>query len=168
MEIHSEARIDAFAALLDREKVVVLNAGLSNDRIRLNAGHELGHHLYNDCVGSSQFTKKEIEKRVAQLDGVIHVNNDIVLLPVSRHDDQLRHRVARAIYGNPNFGRYGATVNPSIHIIVNGGHVTLTSVVMSEVDRRLARLLAGRFHAFSVTNELRLPDEVTAELEQLG
>ena len=112
--------------------------------------------------------KDGIERRVARIDGVTRVNNEIELLPVSSNDDQLRRLVARAIYGNPNFGRYGATVNPSIHIIVNGGHVTLTGVVMSEVDRRLARLLAGRFHAFSVTNELRLPDEVTAELEQLG
>ena len=47
--------------------------------------------------------KKDIEKRVAKLDGVTHVNNEIVLLPVSGYDDQLRYRVARAIYGNPHF-----------------------------------------------------------------
>ena len=111
--------------------------------------------------------KTEIEKRVAKLDGVTHVNNEIVLLPVSRHDDQLRYRVARAIYGNPRFWRYGASANPPIHIIVNRGHVTLTGVVASEVDRSLARALAGQFDSFSLENELRLPDEVTAELEQL-
>jgi len=63
VEIHSDARIDALAGLLDDEKVVVLNAGLCNDRVRLNAGHELGHHHYEDCVGSSNLTKQEIEKR---------------------------------------------------------------------------------------------------------
>lgn len=112
--------------------------------------------------------KKDIEKRVAKLDGVTHVNNEIVLLPVSGYDDQLRYRVARAIYGNPHFWRYGARANPPIHIVVNRGHVTLTGVVASEIDRRLARALAGQFDSFSVTNELRLPDEVTAELGQLG
>ena len=76
--------------------------------------------------------------------------------------------MARAIYGNPNFWRYGVGAQPSIHIIVERGHVTLTGVVQNEVDRTLARALAGQFDAFSVTNELRIPSEVTAELEQLG
>ena len=112
--------------------------------------------------------KSDIEKRVAKLDGVTHVNNEITLLPASRHDDQLRYRVARAIYTNPHFWRAGASANPPIHIVVNRGHVTLTGVVASEVERTLARALAGQFNAFSLTNQLRLPDEVTAELEQLG
>jgi Zn-dependent peptidase ImmA (M78 family) len=40
------AGIDGLAATLKDESVVVLNSTLSNDRIRLNAAHELGHHLY--------------------------------------------------------------------------------------------------------------------------
>ena len=51
--------------------------------------------------------------------------------------------------------------------MVNRGHVTLTGVVNSEADRRLARAYAGQFNAFSITNELRLPHEVTAQLEAL-
>ena len=112
--------------------------------------------------------KSDIENRVAKLDGVTHVNNEITLLPLSRYDDELRYRVARAIYTNPHFWHVGRRVNPPIHIVVNRGHVTLTGVVASEVDRTLARALAGQFSAFSLTNELRLPDEVTAELEQFG
>ena len=112
--------------------------------------------------------QRDITKRVAALDGVTEVKNDIELLPVSRFDDQLRYRVARAIYGNATFWHYAARANPSIHIVVDRGHVTLTGVVDSEVDRHLARVLATQFDAFSVTNELRLPDEVTDELEALG
>ena len=52
--------------------------------------------------------------------------------------------------------------------MVERGHVTLTGVVDSETDRHLAISLARQFDAFSVTNELRLPAEVTAELEALG
>lgn len=52
--------------------------------------------------------------------------------------------------------------------MVNRGHVTLTGVVDNEMDRQLALTLAAQFNAFSVTNELRLPEEVTAELEALG
>ena len=45
--------------------------------------------------------------------------------------------------------------------------MTLTGVVNNETERQLARSIAGQFNVFSVTNELRLPDEVTADLETL-
>ena len=32
--------------------------------------------------------------------------NEITVLPVSQFDDRLRYRIARAIYGNPNFWNY--------------------------------------------------------------
>ena len=108
-----------------------------------------------------------IEKRVAALDGVTTVTNAIAVLPASRFDDELRHGIARAIYRHPTFWRYAVSANPPIHIVVERGHVTLTGSVDSETDRQLARALAGQFDAFSVTNELRLPHEVTTELEAL-
>ena len=40
--------------------------------------------------------------------------------------------------------------NPPIHIIVDGGHVTLTGVVNSNVERMLARSLATGFGELSV------------------
>ena len=46
------------------------------------------------------FKKKEIVKRVARVEGVTHVEDAIDVLPVSQFDNQLRYRVARAIYGN--------------------------------------------------------------------
>lgn len=114
------------------------------------------------------YKARAIEKRVDALDGVTAVTNAIAVLPASLFDDQLRRGIARAIYGNSNFWHYGARAYPSIHIVVNRGHVTLTGVVDTEADRMLARVLAGQFSAFSVTNELRLPHEATAELEALG
>ena len=50
--------------------------------------------------------------------------------------------------------------NPPIHIIVDGGHVTLTGVVNSNIDRMLARSLAVGFGELSVTNELRTDAEM--------
>lgn len=41
------AGIDGLAATFQHESVVVLNCDLSNDRVRLSAAHELGHHLYD-------------------------------------------------------------------------------------------------------------------------
>jgi hypothetical protein len=59
-------------------------------------------------------------------------------------------------------------VNPPIHIIVERGRITLTGVVASEVERMLARSLAGSFNAFSVTSALKTDQEMKALLDRKG
>jgi osmotically-inducible protein OsmY len=113
------------------------------------------------------YKKNDIEKRVGKIDGVHQVVNKITVLPVSTFDDELRFRIARAIYGNSNFWNYGSMANPPIHIIVENGHVTLDGVVNSNTDRMLARSIASSFGAFSVTNDLKTDAEVEQELEHL-
>jgi hyperosmotically inducible protein len=113
------------------------------------------------------YKRDEIGRRVAKVDGVREVNNRIGVLPASQFDDELRYGIARAIYGNSNFWNYGNMANPPIHIIVERGRVTLEGVVNSEVDRMLARSIAGSFNAFSVTNNLKTDDEARRELERL-
>jgi hyperosmotically inducible protein len=109
------------------------------------------------------YKKTDMEKRIAKVDGVRGLRNDIDVLPVSQFDDQLRYRVSRAIYGNPSFWNYAAKANPPIHIIVEGGHVTLAGVVNSNVERMLARSLATGLGEFSVTNALKTDAEVKSE-----
>ena len=106
------------------------------------------------------YKRDDILKRVAKVDGVKETRDRIDVLPVSMFDDQLRHRVARAIYGNQNFQQFAASANPPIHIVVEHGRVTLTGVVQSDVDRMLARSLATQFGAFSVSNNLKTVAEV--------
>jgi hyperosmotically inducible periplasmic protein len=101
------------------------------------------------------FKRAEIEKRLALIEGVRHIRNEIEVLPASVADDELRRRVARAIYGNPSFWNYAARAHPPIHIVVEHGRVTLTGVVNSNVERVLARSLATGLGELSVTNELR-------------
>ena len=113
------------------------------------------------------YKKNDIEKRVARIEGVHQVVNKITVLPVSSFDDELRFRIARAIYGNSNFWNYGSMANPPIHVIVDNGHVTLDGVVNSNTDRMLARSIASSFGAFSVTNNLKTDAEVEQELEHL-
>ena len=112
------------------------------------------------------YKRNDIEKRVAKVDGVREVRNEITVLPVSQFDDELRYRIARSIYGNSNFWNYAIMANPPIHIVVEHGRVTLTGVVQSNVDRMLARSLATQFGAFSVTNELKTDAEVREALEK--
>ena len=106
------------------------------------------------------YKKDDIGKRIAGIDGVTAVQNNIGVLPVSQFDEQLRQRVARAIYGNPSFWNYAAMANPPIHIIVENGRVTLTGVVNSNVERMLARSLATGLGEFSVDSQLRTDAEM--------
>ena len=98
--------------------------------------------------------RQAIEKRVAGIDGVREVRNEIAVLPPLSSDDDLRLRIARAIYGNPTFWSYAARANPPIHIIVERGHVTLRGTVSSNVERTMARTLATGQGELSVSNEL--------------
>jgi osmotically-inducible protein OsmY len=100
---------------------------------------------------------------VAKLDGVREVDNQIDTLPVSSFDDQLRFAIARRIYRDSLFSHYAMQVNPPIHIVVDRGHVTLTGAVNSEVERRMAEVIArSAFGVFSVNNKLRLDSESAA------
>lgn len=108
------------------------------------------------------YKKDEIERRVARIDGVRELKSTIRVLPVSPFDEELRSRVARAIYGSPSFWRYAAMSNPPIHIIVENGRVTLTGVVNNEVERALARSLASGLGELSVVSELRTDDVVAS------
>ena len=113
------------------------------------------------------YKKNDIERRVQKLPSVERLVNKIEVLPVSQFDDDLRFRIARAIYSNPNFRPFATMVNPPIHIIVDHGRVTLEGVVNSQVDRMIARSIASNFLAFDVKNELKTEAEVKAELEKL-
>lgn len=106
------------------------------------------------------YKRNEIGKRVAEIKGVQEVANRIEVLPVSTYDDDLRYRIARAIYGSPSFWTYATMANPPIHIIVERGRVTLTGVVNTNVERMLARSLATGWGELSVSNELRTDAEV--------
>ena len=111
------------------------------------------------------YKREDIAQRVARVAGVSSVENRLEVLPVSQYDEELRYRISRAIYGNPSFWQYASMANPPIHIVVDRGHVTLTGVVQSHVERMLARSLATSFGALSVSNELKTDAEVQAALE---
>jgi len=107
------------------------------------------------------YKKDAIEQRVSRIDGVRQVHDQIAVLPVSQFDDRLRYRIARAIYSNPNFWNYAIMADPPVHIVVEHSRVTLTGVVQSEVERMLARSIAGsQFGAMSVVNNLKTDAEV--------
>jgi len=113
------------------------------------------------------YKKEDIARRVSRVAGVNVVQNKIQVAPVSIFDDELRFRIARAIYGNPAFWHYANMAQPPIHIVVKNGHVTLAGVVNSNVERALARSLATGLGAFDVNNTLKTDDEMKNDLEKI-
>lgn len=102
-------------------------------------------------------TRRDAERRVARIEGVERVINKIEVLPVSGFDDQIRSRTYRAVFRSGGLYRYAMGANPSLHIVVKNGHVTLEGVVSNQMDSRLAYMAArGVSGVFSVTNNLRI------------
>lgn len=114
------------------------------------------------------FKVQDLTRRVSRVEGVRKVDNQIQVLPASRFDDELRLRIARAIYGNPSFWHYASMANPPIHIVVEQGRVKLEGTVNSNVERMLAQSLSIGFGEFSVENRLKTDAERQVELEQIN
>jgi hyperosmotically inducible protein len=100
--------------------------------------------------------KSDAENVVKRIPGVKQVINQIKVLPMSDMDWQIRRAEAKAIYGDAQIGtRYGYQALPSVHIIVDNGHVTLEGVVDSQFDDTLIRTRANTVpNVFSVTDNL--------------
>jgi osmotically-inducible protein OsmY len=87
--------------------------------------------------------------------GVKDVVDNINVLPTSPMDDDIRLRVARAVYGNPSLSKYAMDPQKPIRIVVNNGHVTLYGVVDSQMDKQLAETQAKSVpNVFSVDDKL--------------
>jgi hyperosmotically inducible protein len=102
--------------------------------------------------------KTDAERAVKRIEGIEEVVNRIEVLPLSPMDDEIRIAEYRAIYGDPALAtRYGYRALPSIHIIVENGHVTLEGVVANEADKNLIGIRANEVpNVFSVTNNLEI------------
>jgi hyperosmotically inducible protein len=104
--------------------------------------------------------KSDAENAVKRIEGVTQVNNQIKVLPPSPADDQIRRQVARAVSNQGGLYRYFMGAVPSIHIIVDNGHVTLKGVVDNQADDTQAKLAANQVPGvFSVKDELQIANQ---------
>lgn len=92
---------------------------------------------------SQPWKKKDIERLAQSVPGVTSVTNELKVLPLSGFDNDLRLRIARAVYGHPSLSRYAIQAVPPIHIIVDNGHVKLEGVVNNEMEKTIAGIQAG-------------------------
>ena len=92
---------------------------------------------------------------VTRTPGVKDVVNDVNVLPVSRFDDSIRVRTARAIYRDSVLSRYASDPVHPIRIVVDKGHVTLYGTVENTMDKNIAGIRANSVPGvFGVVNKL--------------
>jgi hyperosmotically inducible periplasmic protein len=167
-----------FAQTSSQPQLATRPAGpsVNENRVAKEVRHELlmlpYYSLFDDLefqVNGSEVTllgsvanpvvKTDAEKAVKQIEGVEKVNNQIKVLPPSSMDDQIRARVASQIFSTAGLSKYSWSAVPSIHIIVDRGHVTLKGVVDNEMDKNLADIAANRVPGvFSVSNDLQVAE----------
>lgn len=94
--------------------------------------------------------------------GVKEVIDNINVLPTSPMDDDIRLRVARAIYGHPSLSRYAIDPQRPIRIVVDNGHVTLYGIVDNQADKTIAETQAKSVpNVFSVDDKLMVASSGT-------
>src|SRR5712664_783875 len=114
-----------------------------------------GDHVTLEGQVTRPTLKSDAEAAVKSIEGVSGVTNNIEVMPPSPMDDQLRHALYRAIYGDASLNKYSWSSVASIHIIVKSGNVTLEGVVDNETDKNLAGIRANSVpNVFSVKNNL--------------
>jgi osmotically-inducible protein OsmY len=104
------------------------------------------------------YTKNDIVDRVAKVQGLRGLREDIAVQGVSTFDDSLRRQLYFQIYGE-RFTHFANPANPPVRIVVDRGRVTLTGSVPSNVDRVMLGHIARNTSAFKVENRLEVDSE---------
>jgi hyperosmotically inducible protein len=111
--------------------------------------------LSGQVISEHATTKDDAAKFVRSIPGVTNVVNNIEVLPPSRFDDQIRRAEFRTVFSKADLGRYTMGAIPQVHIIVKNGHVSLEGVVMNQMDKNIAGIVANSVPGvFSVENYL--------------
>lgn len=101
--------------------------------------------------------KSDAKNSVEDIPGVTKVVNNIEILPPGSFDDSIRRNLYRTLSNSGGLSRYLWTVNPSVRLVVDRGHVFLEGFVASEGDYNALNVLANTVPGvFSVTNNLKI------------
>jgi hyperosmotically inducible protein len=122
-----------------------IEASVNNGVVTLS-GHALGPVAKESALNIASHTP-----------GVKGVVDKIQVDPPSPMDDEIRLRVARAVYGYPTLNKYAINPAKPIRITVVNGHVILSGVVDNKTDKDVAGIQANTVPGvFSVVNNLQV------------
>ncbi len=161
------AMLPASAGATNKAKLTTLNDQVRHELMTLpwygvfdNLTYEVNGSevtLSGQVISEHATTKDDAEKFVKSISGVTKVVNNIEVLPPSPFDNQIRRAEYRTVFSHADLGRYTLGAIPQVHIIVKGGHVTLEGVVMNQMDKNIAGIVANTVpNVFSVENNLRV------------
>jgi osmotically-inducible protein OsmY len=105
------------------------------------------------------FKRGEVEERVARVEAVRDVLNDLRVQGFSQGDVRLRREIHAKIYGDPLFERWRDLPDPPVRVYVNRGRVTLAGTVGSAVEQAMAGHIARGTLAFAVDNQVKVEGE---------
>lgn len=119
---------------------------------RVNGGNvSLGGRVTPDRTKAD-----DLFERVAKIKGVQDVQNDILTLPPSQSDRNLRRLIARQLFSNTHFERFATMVNPPFHIVVHNGIITLVGYVQTQIELiEMQRIVAQTNGVLRVENQLQ-------------
>jgi len=104
----------------------------------------------------SPFKRDEIENRLARVDALRDVHNDLRVQGFSSGDVTLRLELYEKIYRDPLFERWAGMPDPPVRVFVNRGRVTLAGMVGSAVEQVAVGMIARGTLAFSVNNQVQV------------
>jgi osmotically-inducible protein OsmY len=102
------------------------------------------------------YKRDEIENRLARVDAIRDVHNDLRMQGFSSGDVALRFQVFERIYRDPLFERYASLPDPPVRVFVDRGRVTLAGTVGSRVEQTAVGMIAQGTLAFSVSNQVQV------------
>jgi osmotically-inducible protein OsmY len=105
------------------------------------------------------FKRDEIEERLARVDAIRDVHNDLRVQGFSQGDVRLRLEIHAKIYADPLFERWASLPDPPVRVLVERGRVTLAGTVGSMVEQVAVGMLARGTLAFSVNNQVKVEDD---------
>ncbi len=114
----------------------------------------------------SPFKRDEIEERLARVDAIRDVLNDLRVQGFSQGDVRLRREIYAKIYSDPLFERWTGLPDPPVRVFVDRGRVTLAGTVGSEVEQVAVGMLARGTLAFTVNNQVKVEGDGAREEER--
>ena len=122
----------------------------------INGRVENGNVVIGGWVTPDRDKSGDLFERVAKIDGVQDVRNEIQILSPSQGDNRLRRSIIRQLARSTHFERLVMMPNPPFHIVINNGIVLLVGYVQGQIELlEMQRIVAQTQGVLRVENRLQ-------------
>ena len=122
----------------------------------INGRVQDGNVVLGGWVTPDRDKSGDLFERVAKIDGVQDVQNNIEILSPSQGDNRLRRSIIRQLARSTHFERLVMMPNPPFHIVINNGIVLLVGYVQGQIELlEMQRIVAQTQGVLRVENRLQ-------------